>query len=136
MQRTEFQIKPSFSYNLLLGSMILTSLLALLALPLYLMIFALIGVLIYGYYLIMRFGLLKTKQSIVSLKQQNGRWYIQTPDETYITSLCNDSVVTPLISVLRFKQDNKKFPHVCVIFRDSLAKGDYCRLCVLCRMGQ
>lgn len=131
-----FQINPSRTYLLLLSVMLFASLVVVITLPMgWGYQSGLLAVLlVYGGRLIWQHGLLKGKQAIRGLsRQDNGSWMVQTSHGTDEMTLCGDSTVTHLVSVLRFKRANQYFPTVCTLFPDSLPADEYRQLTVILR---
>ena len=137
MQERAFNFKPSKYYLILLTIILLTSMAIAGSLPMR-MEFRLLGwmfVFVYGGMMIWRYGLLRSKHSILSLSyQSDGRWHLHTKNAVYVAQLRGDSTVTHLVAILRFQVTNQYWPQSCLVFRDSLERDEYRRLLVVLRM--
>ena len=90
----------------------------------------------YGAVIFWRFVLLKSKDSIIRLKNLGEkRWQVTTNSDVFESLLRGDSTVTPVVSILRVDRPGRRLPLVSIIFRDSLPEGEYRRLIGMLRMG-
>lgn len=90
----------------------------------------------YGFFLMLKFALLRTAFSVTALEKMDAkRWQLQMRAGKFDAILRGDSTVTTLVSVLRFDVSGQKFPLVAIVFRDSLPADDYRRLVATIRMG-
>lgn len=124
--------KPSWYYLILISIFLLMSMLVLLTITIQweCKLLGLLGLIIYGQYLL-RFGLLCRENAILGIVRNSaGEWWVQTKHVLSPAQLQGDSWVTSWVIVLRFRVDNKHFIQSSIIFRDSLAFGNYRRLLV------
>lgn len=134
----EFRLKPSKQYLILISGALLISVGCVISLSagMWMKLASLIWVVIYSGHLFWRYGLLRTKCSITSIRRHSdGRWLLHTPQQNYAAELRGDSTVTGLVSVLRFRVAQRRWPVSCVVFRDSLERGLYRKLLVVVKMG-
>lgn len=94
------------------------------------------AIIMYGIWIVWRFGLLRSKHSLIGIKHLTGKkWLLHTPHAVVQGILCGESTVTNLICILRFKISGKTFKKSCIILRDSLPNDAYRKLLVRLRMG-
>jgi hypothetical protein len=137
MQNPDFKLHLSKFYCLFLGTLLLGSALVIILLPLpyWLRVLLLAALLIYGSLIFRQYALLRGSFSVIRLKKmEEKRWQVITPSRVFECALRGDSVVTTVVSVLRFNIPGKHLPLVSVVFRDSLRAEDYRRLVAALRM--
>ena len=134
MLETEFNLRPSTQYLILLILMVGVSEVILwrTALPIFILFKMGLSfvILIYGYYL------WRCQFFIRSIRLQDvkaNEWLLNTNEndlnENYlIGKLQKDSTVTNIICILRFQVAGRFFPITCIIFRDTLSQEQYRRL--------
>lgn len=92
-----------------------------------------VGLVAYSYLIFKRDILLRDKLSVKSIKKlEEGQWQIATPSGIFESALRGDSLVTNLVSILRFEVKGKVISSV--LFRDSLKDDNYRRLIGTIRM--
>ncbi|EKD70222.1 MAG: hypothetical protein ACD_46C00598G0003 [uncultured bacterium] len=135
MHNQEFNFAPSKQYLLLLTVVILISSIIIFLLPLlWMQAILFITVIIYGGGAMWRYGLLRSKNSIISVRQTNDeKWLVTTNSNQYQAEILGDSTVTQYVSVLRFKIENHSLLLSCIIFRDSLKSDQYRQMMVAIR---
>lgn len=134
----EFKFKASALYLIILSICLLISTVIVILLPIALLLrLCLIAfVLLYGGHVFWKFGLLRAKSSILSIRRQDdGRWQVSTQENTYLADMKGDSTVSGIASALRFRVEGSLLPVSCIIFRDSLLPEEYRRLLVLLKLG-
>lgn len=132
MQNHDFPLQPSKIYFVFLSILVTLSAVIVLTLPINvgLKIGGVIGVLVYGLYL------LRERQSIVLLRHHRDEvWHLTTRKEVIMATLRGDSTVTRWVSILRFNVPNQLLPVSCVVVHDSLGMERYRQLVVLLKMG-
>lgn len=130
MQNQAFNLKPSRQYRLLLGLLCVLAFVAIMALPISIFIkFGLfLAVFLYGRYLARPIDIIRLNY----LSDQS--WLlVDHKGKAIPADLLGDSTVTTCVSVLRFKVAHRRFSQNCLVFRDSLAKGQYRALRVVLR---
>jgi hypothetical protein len=129
MHITDFKLLRSPLFNSLLVSIVIASNGILLSLPLGWFLKAAIMLLTaaYGLSIIWQHGLLKGKNSLVSLSKNQTVWHIATRDAIFSAELCGDSTITTLVSILKFRTANSKTLLSCVIFCDALPTNNQYR---------
>jgi hypothetical protein len=86
------------------------------------------GVFAYTYYFAQRYFLLTSPRAVTTLRRlADGRWLISQSQQTHVGHLLADSLVTPLMCILRFRVHPSKWarPMVCLVWFDSLAGPHY-----------
>lgn len=130
----EFKLRPSLLYALFLLIFIIASLIITLLLPvpgwvrwpLLLLCF------LYGMHLISHHALLTAPDSVLGFKKlDESRWQIITRRAVYEGKLLGDSLVSQVVSVLRFSVQGRRAPLSCVIWRNSLPSDDYRKMIVM-----
>lgn len=137
MQNLEFILRPSSVYLFLTSLFFLVTLGIVLFLPIspILKLFLFILVFTYSIYILWRFGLLRSRLSIVGIKRlSDGRWLLKTPVDEIVAELCPFSTVTSVVSVLRFKVPKQRMSKICIIFWDSLEREHFRQLLVVLKM--
>lgn len=133
MPNHEFNLKPSKQYIFIICIVFLLSLAIIISLPIGGVI-KLSGVfltLMYGAYLLWNNVLLRGRQSVTVLRvDEDSRWQVSIAKQILDAELLGDSTVTGVVSVLRFRIENQRWPISCVIFRDSLPPDRYRQLVV------
>lgn len=141
MLNLEFNLKPSKRYLSFLSILILTSIVIVLNLSIsvWLKGAGILVVIGYGTHLFWQYGLLRSQYSIISLKRYDDGWHIVTQKKVYKGVLLGESTLSGLASVLRFRLDDIHSlfnrTKTCLIFPDSLARGQYRQLLVTVKMG-
>jgi hypothetical protein len=134
----EFKLRPSLLYAFVLllfiiGSLIITLLLPVsgwLRWPLLLILF------LYGMHLMQQHALLTSPDSVLGFKKlDESRWQIITRRAVYEGKLLGDSVVSGIVSVLRFSVQGRRTPLSCVVWRNSLPSEDYRKMMTLVKHG-
>lgn len=128
-----FNFVPSKIYLAILIAVLISSgiLLLLMNIALLIKIAAIIIFIIYSYHLIHNVGLLRGKRTIQSIRfHEDGRWRVTDNQGIHSAELLGDSVVTAWVCVLRFRVIGKRWPLACVVFRDSLPRGEYRRMVI------
>lgn len=129
----EFKLRPSLWYALLLLLFIIASLIITLLLPVpgwvrWPLLFLLF---LYGMHLIRQHALLTAPDSILGFKKlDESRWQIVTRRAVYEGKLLSDSLVSQVVSVLRFSVAGKRAPISCVVWRNSLPSDEYRKMMV------
>ena len=129
MPDLELQLKPSKCYVALMSALLLLTVGVILSLTFNNLgkLFLLLGVSIDGCRLIWRYGFLRGPDAILSVRAiADGIWQVRTQQETYLATLANDSTLTTIASVCRWRLPTKK-SFICVIFPDSCAPHLYRR---------
>lgn len=137
MHDLEFKIAPSHQHLAFLTAMLLGAAIIVLSLsiPVWLKLLGALLWLGYGGRLIWQIGLLKGRQSVISMRLlHDGKWLVQTNQAQYKAELRGDSTVTGWVSVLRFRLPRQPMPISCVLFRDSLGLDDYRKMMVVTRI--
>lgn len=135
----EFKLKPSRLFIILFSIFLLVTLLIFLFLPLSfrLKLFGFILLSLYVFHIYWKFGLLRSGSAILSLKHlTQDIFQVYTANETYEATLCGDSTVTSIISILCFQRSKSWYKTSVIILPDSLDPGLYRRLVVVLKMGQ
>jgi hypothetical protein len=142
MLNLEFNLKPSRQTLSFLTVLILASsaIMLTLSLPIWLRFAGILCIMSYGSHLFWQYGLLRSQNSIISLKRVDDSWHIVTQKKAYKGELLGESTISGVTSLLRFRlDDTPQFmfnrPRTCLIFPDSLARGQYRQLLVTVRMG-
>ena len=78
-----------------------------------------IGVLIYGFFIVYRYGLLLSPYAIRSIMHNGEQWLVRDGQNEVTAELVGDSTVTTLVSILRFAIPGEKFKRSCVVWKDS-----------------
>lgn len=133
----EFKLKLSKHYLILMLTIFLVSIdiVFMLPIPLWIKVLASLLVAIYGVSVIWQYVLLRSRNSIISIRRQSdGTWLLQTNRNKYTADLCGDSTVTALISILRFREPKNFWRRTAIIFRDSLGVEQYRKLLVALKM--
>lgn len=134
----EFKLKPSLLYALFLLTFIITSLIITLLLPIpgWVRWPVLLLLFLYGIHLIRQHALLTAPDSVLGFKKlDESRWQIITHRAVYEGKLLGDSLVSQVVSVLRFSVQGKRTPLSCVIWRNSLPSDDYRKMIVLLKQN-
>lgn len=134
MRDLEFRLKPSRQYVILMMIALVISVIVAFSLPvnLWLHLAALVMAVSYIGYILWRFGLLRGRDTIISLRRaHDGVWCLSTRDTEFSAVITGDSTITGLVSVLRFRVEGRFGRPSCVIFRDSLNAEQYRQLLVL-----
>lgn len=132
MPAHDFHLKPSRCYVGCVSLLWLASLgiLASVSLPLWIRLVLMLVVASYGGWILWRFALLRSRNAIVRIRcLDNGQWQLGTRAGDRIGKLRGDSVVTPILCILRFSVAGKRWPESCVVMRDSMGHDEYKALC-------
>ena len=82
-----------------------------------------------------RYCLLKADASIQVIRfMHDNKWVVSTRKGAMEAILLGDSTVTRWVSVLRFRVPESRWVQSCIVFRDSLAEGNYRQLVVAARL--
>lgn len=130
----EFKLKPSRHYLMLMLAILIISLNILLLLPTvyWMKMIGFVLLVAYGFSILWQYVLLRNRNSIIAIKKQSdGHWLVRTNQYHYEVELCGDSVVTGLVSILRFRSPKSFWRKTAIIFRDSLGDEQYRRLLVV-----
>jgi hypothetical protein len=136
MHNIDIHVRPSRQFIALILLALIMALGAIWALSLSI---ALRGLLLgltacYGVYILRRYGLLRTKDSLVAFRVlESGTWHLITNDKVYAGELAGDSTITGRLLVLRFAQNGAKLKRTFVIFKDALEASIYRRLLIQLR---
>jgi hypothetical protein len=88
----------------------------------------------HAYYLIQRYALLNLPNSIGKVMWQDGHWQLTTrQNKAYYASLLDDSISTPFLILLNFRELDTRKKHAVIIFPDSLAQNTLRELRVFLR---
>jgi len=138
MPDLEFKLKLSNQYLFLMLGFFSAGILIVLCLSLSLWLKG-IGILLiiaYGFSVIWKFGLLRSRHSIMALRRhENGHWRLHRLENECTAVLRGDSTITGIMSILRFQVPDYYWPQTCIIFRDSLGPDVYRQLLVVLKMG-
>lgn len=136
MPDQNFKLKPSYQYLLFLSLVLLVSFVIIFRLEMVLWMRALLLAILtfYGVTLLYHTVFLRGQNSVKALRKlEDGKWLLTFSEEgsQKVAELANDSVVTGLIAILRFKLPDKKWPISCIIFMDSLPPDQFRQLRIL-----
>ena len=81
-------------------------------------------------------GLLRQAHSIIGLQLNERSWLVKSNRKIESATLRADSIITHLVSILRFDVPSRCLPIDCVVWRDSLPAGSYRKLVIGIRMKQ
>ena len=92
-------------------------------------------VLFYGKRILEEYGFLRHPNSIVELRRDEAEGYqlVTRNKEVLLVELLGESTITTWMSVLCFKEKDKKTKLSCLVFKDSVLPGEYRALTVLLR---
>ncbi len=85
------------------------------------------GIVVYSYFI------LKNQLKWEAISHDTSGWSLRSAGENIPIEITGDSTVTHLVSVLRFKTQEKRRKEACIIFRDSLPENIYRQLIVQLR---
>lgn len=122
----EFNLQPSrYFLSIFILIFALTILVMwMLTLPLWMKLIGVSAVTLYGHHIYRRYVVLNTPDAVTHIRYQAGDWQIVTSKGLQKVDLCGDSVLTNVVSILRFKGSEKQYG-TCIVFRDSLELSSY-----------
>lgn len=127
----EYKLKPSKQFLWLFSAASIFCLMIVVLLPISIIgkVLILTALGIYLRPILRRDVLLQGERAILGLHcSTDGQWTLEMPAHRLEAALCQDSTLTPYISVLRFRAKERFWPLSCVVFRDSLSADLYRRL--------
>jgi hypothetical protein len=132
---TDIKIRPSRLLSVLLVATLSASVFCIVSLMIAAAQKMLLLVIIfsYGWFILQRHCLLKSRHSISRLHLTPNGWLIETPARVWQGEVCGDSTLTYPFMVLRFKVRGRKRKLSCMICSDSLNQTTYRQLLVLLR---
>src|SRR3990167_11389359 len=119
-----FELKPSKLYLLIMLVILMISIGLIISLQdckMAIRILMILFIILYGTWIIWRFVLLRSPTSVIRIQHiDKQEWQIQLNQSHHLAILSGDSIVTPWLSILRFKISGEFWKPSCVIFSDSL----------------
>lgn len=127
MLSREFKLKPSRQFIAIFWLVMLASVLILLFTPIALLVklAGLALMYVYGIKIYTQHISLSNDIAITGLKCHADGWLLQTKQASLQATLCGESTITHIVSVLRFQTQQQKRSVTCVAFRDSFEPGIY-----------
>lgn len=131
MLKLDFKFKPSRIYIGVMACLLLLSAGIITCLPVELALrgVGLVLVATYGFYILFRFGFLRSSDAVVGMRQErNGNWFMQLRSKEVPVEILGDTLVTEMITVLRYRSAKCRWPGSCIVLPDSMEPNVYRRL--------
>lgn len=135
MQEINLNLRPSKAFTNLIYMLMLGVVIIILYLPIFwgLKVLLIIMNVIYGLYIIARYGVLKHPSSIVRLILSHDGYYMADSYKVFLINLLGESVVTSLLCFLRYTTPQNRRKHSLLVWKDMLSEEDYRQLLVWLR---